>query len=772
MQLSVIAFASLVLLSSALSLTVGVHWYFHQKMQQDLQMLGKVLAENSGAAVTFNDPKTAQNLLTSLRENHSIIAAALFQHANGKMLAGYPSSEAAAALATSAIRNGVWLQNDTYYTSVPVKVNEKHVGQLVLQSNLQEWQVLKFQLIELFAALIVVFVLLTLLESYWMKLQIIEPLTSLSAWATQVSQFRDFSARASKKNGDEIGHLVDCLNTMLEQLAQQETIVALNEELEREILERKHVEADLIEMRNRAEEGSKAKSRFLANMSHELRTPLNAIIGYSEMLQEILAEGEFEAGEISDDIEKVRTAGRHLLSLINDILDISKIEAGKMQISVEAFNMVDLVREVVDTLRPLAEEKCNKLVITGNAEPVIVHSDQIKVRQILFNMLSNAVKFTENGTVELIYSRVMETSGDWIVCRVRDTGIGISADSLKMLFKPFNQADPSTTRRFGGTGLGLAISRSYAEMLGGEISVVSEEGKGSEFCIHLPATATKTKAELVDMSLQEEAKDISEYRGIVEESLRILLIDDDHSVHDILRRQLARHHFVMASAFSGHEGLVLAKSQPFDVIVLDIFMPGLDGWQVLQILKSDETTTHLPVVMYTISSDKQKGFALGASDFLVKPINSQRLLSVLERYRAADHHVKVLLIDDDVHSQNLTRAYLEGPEWELLVAANGREGLACLDKNPNIRVILLDLIMPVMNGFQFLEAFNKRWPDKKIPVVVISARDLTNEERRLLAKHAEAVFCKGMFDRNTLLNCVLKILSEQQTCKILEDHNP
>ena len=337
---------------------------------------------------------------------------------------------------------------------------------------------------------------------------------------------------------------------------------------------------------------------------------------------------------------------------------------------------------------------------------------------------------------------------------------------MQALFKPFSQADPSTTRRFGGTGLGLAISRSYAGMLGGEITVTSEEGKGSEFCIRIPLNAsmvedeTESPPESADTVDDKTGQPVN--AGDTADQLNLLLIDDDSTVHDILRHQLVRHNFVMTSAYSGHEGLALAKSQPFDVILLDVFMPGMDGWQVLHILKSDAETAPLPVVLYTISSDKQKGFALGASDFLVKPINSQRLISVLQRYRASNHRLKVLLIDDDVHSRNLIGAYLKGPEWELIGAANGREGLACLEHSPDVAVILLDLIMPEMNGFQFLEAFRQRWPARKTPIIVISARDLTADERRLLEQHTKAVFCKGMYDRDTLLTCIQKILNEKQ----------
>ncbi|MBU6954809.1 response regulator [Hahella sp. HN01] len=768
MQIGVLGFALLLLLICAITLTVMANLYFHQKMRQDLQMLSKVLAENSGAALTFNDATSAGKVLSALKENASVEAAALYQNGEAKAFAEYPQHGAAVGLAAMAGKDGVWLRQEFYVTSTPVKVNEETVGYLVLKSNLQEWDRFKQKLLSLFLVLIGGMLALTLLVSYWLKSHITQPLASLSEWAMQVSKHKDFNARASKRNEDEIGHLVDSLNVMLSELARQETIVSLNRELEWEIQERKVVEKDLIATRNRAEEANKAKSRFLANMSHELRTPLNAIIGYSEMLQEVVAEDDYEREEILDDIGKVRSAGKHLLSLINDILDISKIEAGKMQISIEAFSMEDLVDEVAGALRLLADERRNKLVVRGAGEVGVVHSDLVKVRQILFNLLSNAVKFTQDGVVELICERESADGEDWMLCRVRDTGIGISASAIKELFRPFSQADPSTTRRYGGTGLGLAISRSYATMLGGEISVTSKEGEGSEFCIRLPTTAEIhgpeeriVGGETVASKPPLAASDTPTPASNAMTGARLLLIDDDPTVHDILKHQLNKHGFLVSSAHSGAEGLTLAKQEEFDVIVLDIFMPGQDGWQVLQMLKSDAATAHIPVVMHTIESNAQKGYALGASDFLVKPINGARLLSILQRYQKKDAGMKVLYVDDDVHSLELVRAYMHGTGWNLIMAEDGREGLEKLDQNPDVSMILLDLIMPEMNGFEFLEQIRRNEKTADTAVIVISARDLTQAERGLLRQQAQAVLRKGMYDKSALLSRIKEVLEER-----------
>lgn len=736
-------------------------------------MLGNVLADNSGAALVFNDAESARKVLGALRENPAVIGAALFKEGEPAVFAEYPSAGAARQLDIEKAPSGVRLVNGYYVTSVPVIVNRETVGHLILKSNLDEWRLLKARLRNLFLVLFGGTILLTFLVSNWLKKQIIRPITSLSEWAMQVSKHKDFDARAEKHYNDEIGQLVTSLNTMLEQLAKQDVIVRLNAELKKEIQERRAIEKDLIDTRDRAEEANKAKSRFLANMSHELRTPLNAIIGYSEMLQEIVTEDDFDRQELTEDIAKVRGAGKHLLSLINDILDISKIEAGRMQVSIEAFNADQLVTEVVDTLRPLAEKQQNQLSIKQAGPVGFIRSDQLKVRQILFNLLSNAVKFTRNGTVEIDYQEDVEGDNRWVIFKIRDTGIGISSSVLAELFEPFSQADPSTTRKYGGTGLGLAISRSFAGMLGGDISVESEEGRGSEFVVRLPVmSAAQMRVSDGDHSGLVSEKNMQEhadqehtelFHGELTQTMKkmsgdthLLLIDDDPDVHDILGHSLKNQGFRIHSALSGQEGLKLAGELVPDVIVLDIFMPQMDGWQVLKKLKTNPATADIPVTLYTIESNEVKGYALGASDYLIKPIANDRLLEVLARYRKANLVTKVLSIDDDSHSQKLVKTYLRGPEWNVIVAENGRDGFEKLGLHPDTAIILLDLIMPEMNGFEFLEACKKQ--NVGIPIIIISARDLTAEESRLLMQHTQAVIRKGMYDKKMLIKQIRKVL--------------
>ncbi|MGH8601367.1 MAG: response regulator [Gammaproteobacteria bacterium] len=762
LQLSIVGYALLVLLICAVSLTWFAHSYFHQKAQRDLQMLGEVLADNSRAAVTFDDAPSAVNILAASKGNRHIRMAVLLK--DGKMFAAYPAGIAPDSLDKLRATDGVWLYEDHYYASVPIVVAKEVKGRLFLQSDLQEWDEVKGNLYKVFSGLFAGLLLLTATVSYWLNMHITRPLSALSAWATQVSQAKDFNARAIKHNDDEVGTLVDSLNTMLAELAKQESIRSWNEILETEIRERKEVERDLIAMRNRAEAANKAKSQFLANMSHELRTPLNAIIGYSEMLQDVMTDEALDRAELSGDVDKIRSAGKHLLSLINDILDLSKIEAGKMDLSIEAFNADELIQDVIGTITPLAESRGNQLRINVEGEIGIIYSDVTKIRQILFNLLSNAVKFTHQGHVDLTCIRKHGEGGEEVVFSVHDTGIGISHENLDVLFKPFSQADASTTRKYGGTGLGLAISRSYAKMLGGEIEVDSEVGRGSTFTVKFPVQLENIGELFSERETTLYGQTASaELSGPLEQT-QLLLIDDDEAVHNILHYQLSRHGYKIHSAMSGKEGLKKAFEENFDVIVLDILMPEMDGWQVLQKLKSEAKTMSIPVVLYTIVADKEKGYALGADDYLVKPISKSKLLATLKNYRRSSSN-KILLIDDDQHTLELIDAYLTDMDFQLLKAENGREGLDILQKEQGTMIILLDLIMPVMNGFEFIDEVRKHPEFAKIPIIVISAHDISSEERSLLLQHTQLIIKKGEYSKQELIGNIETILGNQRDAR-------
>ena len=504
--------------------------------------------------------------------------------------------------------------------------------------------------------------------------------------------------------------------------------------------------------RDAAQEASRTKSSFLANMSHELRTPLNAIIGVTEMLQEdardLKREDELEP------LERVLRAARHLLALINDILDLSKIEAGKMDIILERFPIRTLIDEVAQTVEATAGKNGNKIVI--NCPDVIgsIYADQIRVRQALLNLVSNAIKFTSNGTVTVSAARAGHGAAERIEIAISDTGIGMSPEQLGKLFQEFSQADSSTTRKYGGTGLGLAISRRFCQIMGGDISVESELGRGSKFVITLPAHVGDAD-ETVEAA---RPSDLSRPRipRSPGQSPLILIIDDDKTVREVIGRYLEREGFRVAEADGGREGLRLARELNPTAITLDITMPDLDGWTVLAAIKGDSELAGIPVVLLTILDEKNRGFALGASEYLVKPVDRDQLIRVL-RQLSMPTGGTILVVDDDDISRRGLRTALEQAGWHVVEADNGQIALTRLaETQPD--AILLDLMMPEMNGFEFLDEVRQREDWSNIPIIVITARNVTPEDRVRLNGRVESVIQKT--GRDDMLRQVSAVLTK------------
>jgi signal transduction histidine kinase/DNA-binding response OmpR family regulator len=498
---------------------------------------------------------------------------------------------------------------------------------------------------------------------------------------------------------------------------------------------------NLNKQKQAAEAANHAKSAFLANMSHELRTPLNAIIGYSEMMMEDAEESGVTG--VVPDAEKIRAAGKHLLDLINAVLDLSKIEAGKMELYLETFSIEGLVRETVEIIEPQTVKNGNKLIVDVEPGLSSMRADQTKVKQSLSNLMSNASKFTSNGQINLTVRRM---PNDMVAFEVKDTGLGMTEDQITRIFLPFTQADTSTSRKFGGTGLGLVISRRFAQLMGGEITVASVPERGSTFTLLLPQNVAGAPTGEV-VTGRSERNDA----GVV------LAIDDDPAVHELLKRSLSRHGLRVVSARSGEEGMRMARKLRPQVITLDVMMPGMDGWAVLSNLKSDPELANIPVVMLTIADSKNLGYALGAADYLTKPIDRERLAAVLLRYRTDSSGV-ALVVEDDPGSRDMLRRLLEGDGWAVTEASNGIAGLQQLqEKRPS--VILLDLMMPEMDGFEFLDEMHRKPEWKNIPVIVVTAKDLTNEERDRLNGHADKILQKGGYQREELLQRVSEMVS-------------
>jgi hypothetical protein len=495
-----------------------------------------------------------------------------------------------------------------------------------------------------------------------------------------------------------------------------------------------------------AEDASRAKSGFLANMSHELRTPMNAIIGYSEML----AEDAEDAGneEAVADLKKIHSAGTHLLALINDVLDLSKIEAGRMDLYLEEFEIPAMVGEVVTTIDALVKKNDNTLNVELDPALGAMRADVTKVRQALFNLLSNAAKFTHRGEIGLVVQGEQKDGEDWVRMAVSDSGIGIPPEKIDHVFEEFSQADETTTRDYGGTGLGLPISRRFCQMMGGDITVESSAGQGSTFTIRLPM-----EVELAAEEAEAAPAAVTPEPG--EERL-VLVVDDDPNALDLLGRTLQGAGVRVVTASEGQEALNLARTLHPAAITLDVLMPGMDGWEVLRELKADPATRDIPVLMVTMTDDRELGYALGATEFLTKPVNRGQLVQLLDRYAPEGAERRALVVDDKAENREVLRRALENEGWQVSEAENGRVALEKVaDSAPAL--ILLDLMMPVMDGFEFVMEMRKREDARAIPIVVVTAKDVTEEDRRRLNGDVVGLIQKGGLGRDDLL----ELLSEQ-----------
>jgi len=595
---------------------------------------------------------------------------------------------------------------------------------------------------------------------------VLRPLALLSRSTTEMEKgtFNPDTLTKTARRKDDLGFLAHGFIDMAGQVkAREQRLEEVNHGLESTVADRTAALADALQKaddarieaetaREDAEEANRTKSSFLANMSHELRTPMNAIIGYSEMLME--EAEDVGQDDFIPDLKRIHGAGKHLLMLINDILDLSKIEAGKMTTFCETVDISAVVDEVRATVTPLIQKNSNTLVIDLALEIGTLYTDLTKLRQTLFNLLSNASKFTDGGTITLSASALPES--DSVVFKVSDTGIGMTPEQLSKLFQAFTQADASTTRKYGGTGLGLAISRKFCQLLGGDITVESTENVGSTFIVTLPRISPVI-TDSPEAPVVETAAVVQESPQPIDGRPVVIAIDDDPDMLTLLSRNLSREGYAVVTASTGQEGIRLVNELQPVAVTTDILMPGMDGWMVMDAIKSNPATSKIPVILVSVSDTRDMGVSLGAFEFVSKPVDWNRMAIILRGITAtASGHL--LVVEDDADMRALWLRNLAKDGYSVETATNGRDALLQVTaKRP--AAILLDLMMPEMDGFEFLARLRSTPEGARIPVIVVTAKQLTEADTAFLKDRVQAVMQKAGNEIESVLDVVRRQVS-------------
>ena len=498
--------------------------------------------------------------------------------------------------------------------------------------------------------------------------------------------------------------------------------------------------------RDEARDASDQKTKFFANMSHELRTPLNAILGYGEMLYEDCEDLGYD--DLLPDLKKITSSGSHLLSLINNILDLSKIEAGKMELFITSFEIEKMIQIIKDVSEPLAAKNDNGFVINLDGAMGSMSQDETKLRQCLTNFLSNGFKFTKNGTVTLETKSRMEGDVEFIDFLVIDTGAGMSAEGVAKVFEEYTQAERSTSANYGGTGLGLPISKKFAEMMGGNVVVTSEEGVGSVFTLSVPRECPEYNEDDVDSNIINLDADDN----------LVVLVDDDVAMHDLIKRTISKLNLTLIGATNSEKGMELIREVKPKLILLDVLMPGRDGWSLLKECKTDKDLKNIPVIMISQLNQSNLAASLGANDYLTKPIDRTHFINTIQRLLGTGaKNQKVLVIDDDKDVRELLSRLLKDAGYRPIDARDGKEGLERTKDEPAL--IILDLEMPRMDGFEFLDNYIKDVPeDKRAPVLVFSGKDLTDVQEDLLKERVVGLVKKDDISMDNLSKMIQGIV--------------
>jgi signal transduction histidine kinase/DNA-binding response OmpR family regulator len=736
---------------------------FQQAMVHNLSIQAQIAGSNSVSALLFDDPQTAGNTLSALKAAPNVVSAGIYMP-EGKPFATYRRDGAGQDLALPQIPSGQieahWFNDGQLVVVRTIVFQGKPVGTVLIRSDLEEMSRRLKRYAGIAAVVLFASLIAALLVASVFQRAVAEPIVHLAAIAGVVSRDKDYSVRAtSTGNRDEPDILIQAFNEMLEQIQQRDgALQQAQHELEQRVRERTTqlaVTNKELDLRNReVERATKLKSKFLASMSHELRTPLNAIVGFSDLL----AEGT--PGQLNDKqkrfVNHIKQGSAHLLQLINDILDLSKIEAGQLEMRAEEFPVKDTLPEVLSTIHPLAMAKNIQVEQTVESQS-LVKADRVRFKQILYNLLSNAVKFTPNGgrvAIDCV------DHWDFVRVSVTDSGIGIRPEDQKVIFDEFRQVEGSADGAQEGTGLGLAITKRLVEQQGGQISVESELGKGSRFTFTLPAAETKSEVHAVVEPATGSAATASGRLTPL-----VLVVDDEGSARELLASYLEPEYRV-ATAESGVEALKKAQQLRPDAITLDVLMPGSNGFETLAALRKNPETASIPVIILSIVDQKQVGFALGATDYLIKPVRKPALLEAIRRHvpSPADEDSSILLVDDDPKALELLEEALRAAGYETQGVRSGKRALEVL-ANKAVGAILLDLLMPGMDGFEVIRHVRQEATLKQLPILVMTGKSLTAEEAALLSHETQGLLQKNGSWQQQLISEVRRVIEGRKLAK-------
>ena len=731
---------------------------FRTARVNNLSMQAQIIGANSTTAIAFDDPESATRTLSALSADPQILSAVICTP-DGKSFATYARPGSGQILDLPRIhpgqQEGSWIRNGEILLARTIELDGKTAGIVYIRSGVET---LKHRL-KLYAGISSIVLLISLLAalivSAVFRRSVAQPIVQLADIAKQISLNTANSLHTPHIDAfGEVSVLIDSFNQMLAEIEKANaSLQGAHDELELRVEERttqlvtakREVEAysqSILRANEDLERASRFKDQFLSTMSHELRTPLNAVLGFSELL----ADARY--GPLTERqaryVNHIHSSGQHLLRLINDILDLSKIEAGRLQLNIECVSIDACFAEVCESLQPLVDKNAHQL-IRGSRSGLIVHADGTRFRQMLMNLLGNAIKFTpKGGRIELAASQM----GDKVKIEVRDSGPGIPPEEKQRIFEAFHrikQAEKSTE----GTGLGLAITRRLVELHGGQLEVESEMGVGSCFFFMLPGACAsqdvKGSAETADSSSKAMA--------------HILVIEDDPSSAYLLESQLSSAGYQVTVCNEPQRAFEVARELQPAVITLDVIMLPVNGWDVLARLKSDPRTANISVVMVSVMDQRSAGTLLGADEYIVKPVDKSILLAAVERCLNRRNRARsmqsILVVEDDTATREFIVDLLSKNEYAVSSAADGAQARAKVEQSlPDL--VILDLILPEVNGFGLIAEWRKDARTAELPIFVLTNKDLSREEKDYLHANTGVLISKHELWRDELVRQIEK----------------